>query len=174
MIKVVLFGPESSGKTTLAAALAAHYKTRWVPEYMRLYLEKKWKEKKELITQDDLIPIAKGQLACEVDAAKKVDDLLICDTNLLELKVYSDYYYDGFCPDFIKKEATKNNYDIYLLTYIDVPWEADKLRDRPNNREEMFALFELELKKHQFPYVILKGDPEKRLRRAITVIDKLL
>src|SRR5690554_8219055 len=107
-MKVVLYGPESTGKTTLAAQLAAHYDTEWVPEYMRTYLERKWEEKKELITRDDLIPIAEGQLAHEAELAKKAEKLLICDTNLLELKVYSEYYYDGFCPEFIRKKATKN------------------------------------------------------------------
>lgn len=174
MIKVVLFGPESTGKTTLAEQLAGYYNTVWVPEYMRTYLERKWEEKKELITQDDLIPIAKGQLAHEAELAKKAEKLLICDTNLLELKVYSEYYYEGYCPETIRKEATKNNYDIYLLTYIDTPWEPDRLRDRPNNREELFALFEAELIKNQFPYVILKGNKEERLQRAVSVIDNLL
>lgn len=174
LVKVVLFGPESTGKTTLSQQLAAHYNTLWVPEYMREYLDKKWEEKHQFISPDDLLPIAKGQLASEKAASEKVDKLLVCDTNLLELKVYSEYYYDGFCPDFIKREATKSKYDIYLLTYIDVPWEEDRLRDRPNNREEMFNLFENELIEQGFPYVILKGEKEERLQRAISVIDKLL
>lgn len=174
MVKVVLFGPESTGKTTLSKQLAAHYKTQWVPEYMRAYLEEKWNSKKELIQKEDLIPIAKGQLNLQKEAAQRADNLLICDTNLLELKVYSEYYYDGYCPKFIKTEATKNNYSIYLLTYIDIPWEPDILRDRPNNREEMFHLFETELIKQNFPYKVLKGNEKERFNSAVEVIDKLL
>lgn len=174
LVKVVLFGPESTGKTTLSKQLASYYETLWVPEYMREYLNEKWDKKKESISQEDLLPIAEGQLRIERETAEKVEKLLICDTNLLELKVYSEYYYDGFCPNFIQFEATKDKYDIYLLTYIDVPWEEDRLRDRPHNREEMFNLFEAELKKHDFPYVILKGNKEKRLQEAIAHIDKLL
>lgn len=174
MIKVVLYGPESTGKTTLAKQLAAHYNTLWVPEFMREYLEEKWNTEKQLVSKEDLLPIAKSQLALEREASKKVDKLLICDTNLLELKVYSEYYYDGFCPEFISAEATKNDTSIYLLTYIDIPWESDILRDRPNDRKEMFRIFETELNKQGFPYEVLKGKEEKRFNRAVEIIDALL
>lgn len=174
LIKVVLYGPESTGKTTLAMQLAEHYNTLWVPEYMREYLQKKWDSNKELVVKEDLIPIANGQLKLEKDAAQKVENLLICDTNLLELKVYSEYYYDGFCPSEIKNEATKNEYSIYLLTYIDTPWDVDDLRDRPNNREEMFRIFEAELKEQDFPYQILKGNETERFENAVKIIDALL
>jgi NadR type nicotinamide-nucleotide adenylyltransferase len=174
LIKVVLYGPESTGKTTLAKQLAKHYKTLWVPEYMREFLQKKWDIEKKLVEKEDLIPIAKGQLQLEKKAFQQVENLLICDTNLLELKVYSEYYYDGFCPSEIKTEATKDNYSIYFLTYVDTPWEPDVLRDRPNNREEMFRIFEAELKKQNFPYKILKGDKEERFENAVKIIDKLL
>lgn len=174
MIKVVLYGPESTGKTTLAKQLAAHYNTEWVPEYMREYLEEKWKMEKKEVSKSDLIPIAKGQLALEKEISKKANRLLICDTNLLELKVYSQYYYQGYCPDFIAKEATKDNYTIYLLTYVDVPWESDILRDQPHNRGEMFRIFETELKEQNFPYRILKGNKENRLQQAIEIIGPIL
>ncbi|WP_084426689.1 AAA family ATPase [Aequorivita capsosiphonis] len=174
MIKVVLYGPESTGKTTLAKQLAAHYSTSWVPEFMRVYLEEKWDLKKELVAREDLLPIAKGQLKLENDISQQVEKLLICDTNLLELKVYSEYYYDGFCPKEIINEATKDNNCIYLLTYIDTTWEPDILRDRPKNREEMFRIFEAELKKQDFPYRILKGNEEERFNTAIGIIDQLL
>ncbi|CAM3318966.1 hypothetical protein AEQU2_00518 [Aequorivita lipolytica] len=180
LIKVVLYGPESTGKTTLAKQLAEHYNTLWVPEFMREYLQKKWDSKKELVAREDLIPIAKGQLKLENEASQQVENLLICDTNLLELKVYSEYYYNGFCPSEIKNEATNlsavggNNYSIYLLTYIDTPWEVDDLRDRPNNREEMFRIFEAELKEQGFPYKILKGNQKERFKKAVEIIDVLL
>lgn len=174
MIKVVLYGPESTGKTTLAKQLAKHYNTSWVPEFMREYLEEKWNSSKELVEKKDLIPIAVGQSKLENKISKQVENLLVCDTNLLELKVYSEYYYDGFCPTEIKEEATKDNYSIYLLTYVDTPWEADVLRDRPNNREEMFRIFETELKKQNFPYEILKGNKEERFNKAVEIIDALL
>lgn len=174
MIKIVLYGPESTGKTTLAKQLAQHYKCGWVPEYMREYLEAKWEREKRTVSKEDLVPIAKGQLELERKIAEKSDTLLICDTNLLELKVYSEYYYNGYCPGFIKREATKNNNSIYLLTYIDNPWEEDILRDRPNNRAEMFCIFEAELKKHNFPYHIIKGNMDERFNNAVAIINTLL
>lgn len=174
LIKVVLYGPESTGKTTLAKQLAKHYNTLWVPEFMREYLQKKWNSKKELVSKEDLIPIAKGQLKIENEISQHIENLLICDTNLLELKVYSEYYYDGFCPLEIKNEATQDNYSIYLLTYVDTPWEQDILRDRPNNRKEMFRIFEAELKKQNFPYQVLKGKEKERFENAVRIIDALL
>ncbi|PHR11497.1 MAG: nicotinate-nucleotide adenylyltransferase [Aequorivita sp.] len=174
LTKVVLYGPESTGKTTLAKQLAEHYKTLWVPEFMRDYLQKKWDFEKKLVEKEDLIPIAKGQLKLEMEALQQVQNLLIYDTNLLELKVYTEYYYNGFCPIEIKKEATKNKFSIYLLTYVDTPWEADDLRDRPENREEMFRIFEAELKTHNFPYEVLKGNEKERFENAVKIIDELL
>jgi NadR type nicotinamide-nucleotide adenylyltransferase len=172
-IKVVLYGPESTGKTTLAKQLAAHYNTKWVPEYMREYLEKKWENEQKPIARNDLIPIAKGQIASENKALEEANDLLFCDTNLLEIKVYSEYYYNGYCPPEIKTATEENQYHHYFLTYIDVPWEADKLRDRPHDRLKMFTIFEAELRKKQLPYTILKGSIEQRMKTAIKIIEKL-
>lgn len=174
LIKIVLFGPESTGKTTLARQLAEYYNTQWVPEYMREYLEDKWTKEEGLIAQEDLIPIAKGQLESEIKAIEKVENLLICDTDLLQLKVYSEYYYNGFCPIEIKDGIAKQKNRFYFLTYIDIPWEEDILRDRPHKREEMFHIFETELKKQKLPYKILKGTKKERMGMAIKIIDALL
>ncbi|PVW15355.1 AAA family ATPase [Marixanthomonas spongiae] len=173
-LKIVLYGPESTGKTTLAKQLAAHYNTLWVPEYMRSYLEEKWESEREMISRDDLLPIAKGQMALENKLAKKANRLLFCDTNLLELKVYSEYYYNGFCPSELKRAAQKNHYHHYFLTYIDVPWEADRLRDRPHDRMKMFSIFEAELRNQQLPYTVLKGSVEQRMKAATKHIERLL
>lgn len=172
-IKIVLFGPESSGKTTLAQQLAAHYNTRWVPEFMREYLQEKWDSEKKICEVEDLLPIARGQMQLENNAASKVDTLLFCDTNLLELKVYSEYYYHGFCPSEIKNFAIKNRYDLYLLTYIDTPWEQDDLRDRPHDRQKLFRIFETELQQLQLPFQLVKGSKAERLETAIQAIEKL-
>lgn len=173
-LKVVLFGPESTGKTTLAKLLGEHYQTEWVPEYMREFLERKWELTGELISRDDLLPIANGQLKSEQEAIQRVDSLLICDTDLLEIKVYSEYYYDGYCPKEIVEQAIDNKPDIYLLMYIDTVWEEDMLRDRPNDREEMFQIFENELIKQNLPYQVLVGGKEKRFKRSVEIIDSLI
>lgn len=174
LVKVVLFGPESTGKTTLSVQLARYYNTVWAPEFARKYLQDKWNNERKICEQKDIIPIAEGQIKLENDLALKADKVLICDTDLLETKVYSEEYYGGFVEDELDEAAIKNEYDIYFLTYIDTPWEADDLRDRPEQRLQMFTAFENTLKKYNRPYVLLKGDKETRLKKAIEVIDELL
>lgn len=174
IIKVVLFGPESTGKTTLSIQLARHYNTVWVPEFARDYLQDKWNNQRKTCENHDLIPIAEGQMRLENELAKKADKVLFCDTDLLETKVYSQEYYGGFVDKKLDKAANTNEYDLYLLTYIDTPWEADDLRDRPELRLEMFIAFEKALKDHDKNYILLKGDKTTRLETAITAIDKIL
>ncbi len=174
VVKVVLFGPESTGKTTLSQQLARHYNTVWAPEYAREYLQDKWNNTRKTCEASDIIPIAVGQMKLENDLAKKADKVLICDTDLLETKVYSQEYYGGFVDKKLDKAAKENQYDLYLLTYIDTPWEADDLRDRPEQREEMFRAFEQALKDHNKNYILLKGDKKTRLKKAVKAIDKIL
>lgn len=172
-IKVVLYGPESTGKSTLAKELATYYKTVFVEEFSRIYAETKAKNNVKL-SKEDVLPIAIGQIKLENEQIKKANKLLICDTDLLETQVYSEFYYDGFCPDSIKKYALKNHYDLYFLTYIDTPWESDGIRDQPNNRLQMFNAFEQALINSKKRYVVVKGSFEERLSSCITQIDELL
>ncbi len=174
IIKIVLFGPESTGKTTLSKQLAAHYKTLWVPEYAREYLQEKWDREQKTCEPEDLLPIAKGQMQLENELTKKANNILFCDTDLLETKVYSETYYGNFCDPMLEKYALKNTYDLYFLTYIDVPWEKDDLRDKPFEREQFFNYFKNTLLKYNRPFVILKGDKETRLQTAIKTVDELL
>jgi NadR type nicotinamide-nucleotide adenylyltransferase len=174
VIKVVLFGPESTGKTTLSEQLARHYNTVWVPEYARDYLQDKWNNERKTCEPHDLLPIAEGQMRLENKLAKKATDILICDTDLLETKVYSEAYYVGDCDPILEKYALENKYDLYLLTYIDIPWEADDLRDKPNEREEMFNYFKDTLEKYGKNFITLKGNKKQRLEKAINQIDQIL
>ncbi len=173
-IKVVLFGPESTGKTTLSRQLARYYNSVWVPEYARDYLQNKWNNERKTCEPKDLLPIAIGQIKLENKLAKKTNTVLFCDTDLLETKVYSEAYYTGNCDPILEKYALQNTYDLYFLTYIDTPWEADDLRDKPNHRKQMFEAFENALIKHNRPYVLLKGNKKERLETAVKHIDKLL
>ncbi|PRX56588.1 AAA family ATPase [Flagellimonas meridianipacifica] len=174
LVKVVLFGPESTGKTTLSKQLADHYQTLWVPEYAREYLQEKWDREQKTCEPDDLLPIAYGQMDLENTLAKKANKILICDTDLLETKVYSEAYYLGYSDPLLEKYALLNSYDLYLLTYIDVPWVKDDLRDKPDERERMFSYFHETLKKYDRNFVTLKGDKEQRFQSAKQHIDKLL
>ncbi|WP_282075095.1 ATP-binding protein [Maribacter aquivivus] len=174
VLKVVLFGPESTGKTTLSEQLARHYHTVWVPEYARDYLQDKWNNERKTCEPHDLLPIAAGQMRMENNLTKKATDILICDTDLLETKVYSEAYYIGNCDPVLEKYALENTYDLYLLTYIDIPWEADDLRDKPDEREQMFNYFKDTLEKYGKNFITLKGNKKERLQKAINHIDTLL
>ena len=174
LVKIVLFGPESTGKTTISQQLARHYNTVWVPEYARDYLQNKWNNFRKTCENDDLIPIAIGQMKMENELSKKADRVLICDTDLLETKVYSQEYYGGYVDPRLDEAAQTNTYDLYLLTYIDTPWEEDDLRDRPELRLEMFQAFENALKTHGKKYIILKGSRKKRFNKAVKAIDKII
>ena len=173
-IKIVLFGPESTGKTTLSEDLSEHFNAPLVKEYMREYLQQVWDAEKRVCETKDIIPIAEGQIQAENRLAEEASDLLICDTDLLELKVYSEAYYNGYCDPQLLKHALNNHYDLYFLTYIDVPWTPDDLRDKPHDREGMFQRFQNALDQSNKPYFILKGDRETRLKIAIKKIDQLL
>ncbi len=173
LIKVVLFGPESTGKTTLSRQLAKYYNTMWVPEYAREYLQKKWDREQKTCEPHDLLPIAEGQMRLENELSKRAKEILFCDTDLLETKVYSEAYYVGNCDPLLEKYALRNSYDLYLLTNIDTPWEADDLRDKPDEREAMFAYFKATLEKYDKNFITLSGDKETRLKIAVEHIEKL-
>ena len=173
-IKVVLFGPESTGKTTLSRQLARYYNSVWVPEYARDYLQNKWNNERKTCEPKDLLPIAEGQMQLENEMTKEVRQLLICDTDLLETKVYSEAYYLGHSDPILEKYALQNTYDLYFLTNIVTPWVKDDLRDKPDEREKMYLYFKDTLEKYHRNFVILKGDKETRFKKAVYHIDKLL
>lgn len=172
-IKIVLYGPESTGKSSLAKELAKYYETNYVAEFSRIYAEAKAKDNLQL-TKADVIPIAVGQMQLENEQLKTANKVLICDTDLLETQVYSEFYYHGFCPELVKKYAIENTYDLYFLTYIDTRWEADGIRDQPNNRLQLFNRFEQALIDSKKPYIVVKGGFEERLNTCKTHIDELL
>lgn len=174
LVKVVLFGPESTGKTTLSIQLAKHYNTVWVEEFARPYLQTVWNQERRTCEPKDIMPIAYGQIALENRLAKRADKVLICDTDLLETKVYSEEYYGGYVDPLLEVAAVDNTYDLYLLTYIDTPWVEDDLRDRPEQRLEMFNAFKKALDDYDRPYILLKGDKETRLKAATEAIDKII
>lgn len=173
-LRVVLYGPESTGKTTLAKQLAERFDTVWVPEFMRDYSQKKWERERKAVEKADMLPMAVGQMQQENLLAPEANKVLICDTNLMELVVYSKAYYQGWVDPLLLKPALKAQYDLYILTYIDVPWIKDDLRDRPNQRDWMFSLFKDTLDAYDLPYRTLKGNYTQRLDRAEEMIVQLI
>lgn len=167
--KIVVIGPESTGKSTLAASLATHFDTVWVPEYAREFIDRLNRDYQE----SDLIDIAKGQIASEVNLEAQANNLLICDTNLLVLKIWSEYKY-GACDQEILDLIKKRKYDLYLLTYIDVPWSDDPQREHPHLRDFFYSAYKNELAARNLPFVEIKGEFYERKKRAIEAIDSLL
>lgn len=173
-IKIVLFGPESTGKSSLAKFLASHYKTHYVEEYARQYLQKKWDNFGKICEKQDLIPIAKGQIKNENIMSKKANRILFCDTDLLTTAVYSRLYFNGFCDAKLDKFSKHNYYDLYLLMDIDIEWVKDDLRDRPNERAEIFNVFKDALIENNKNYMIVSGNFEKRKKTSTEFIDNFL
>ena len=171
--RIVIYGPESTGKTTLARDLANHYKTKWVPEYAREYLQKKWDLYKGKCDLDDLINIALGQIKMENKIISKSKKFIFCDTNILVTKVWSETHFAGYSSPEIKNILKSVRYDYYFLTNIDVPWVKDDLRDRPDNREEMFNYFRKQLDIDEIQYSLVSGDNEERLKKAILILNKI-
>ena len=172
-LRIVLYGPESSGKTTLAKALAKQFQTTWVPEFARNYLQEKWDQKKEVCSLEDLIIIAKGQINQENNIIEDANKFLFCDTNVLITKAWSETHFNGYCAPEIQYWVDTFKYDHYFLTDIDVPWQADDLRDRPNRRKQMFDYFENLLKNKKASYTLLNGNLNLRLEKAKVILETL-
>ncbi|KQO34677.1 ATPase [Flavobacterium sp. Leaf82] len=172
IIKIALFGPESTGKTTLAKQLAEYYETEWVPEFARDYLQKKWEENQHICVADDMLPIAYGQVALENKKLSSAKKYLFSDTNLMVTKVFSEMYY-GYSDPLLNEAALEHEYDLFFLTDIDVPWEKDDIRDTPDGRETVFSVFKQTLIDAKKPFITLSGNKEDRLAKAISIIDNL-
>lgn len=158
-----MIGPECTGKTTLAARLADRFAAPWVPEYAREYAL----SVRRFLTIDDVVPIAKGQMALEDAAASDV--LLVLDTDLISTVVYSRHYYEQ-CPEWIEREARARKADLYLLTDIDVPWAADAVRDPAARRAALHGEFAIALATYGAAFVVIRGDWETRFAAAVEAI----
>lgn len=171
MKKIVIIGPESTGKSTLSAQLAAHYQTVWVPEFARGYLETLGRP----YEQEDLLRIAEGQLKLEDEQAAKAERLMICDTDLQVIKVWSEAKY-GDCDPRILELIASRQYDMYLLTYIDIAWEDDPLREHPLPEERMhfYMVYRDTVVNAGLPWADIRGGYAQRLQTAIEAIDELL
>lgn len=164
--RVCIFGPESTGKSTLTRRLAKHFETVWVPEYARTHIESRGGD----ISLDDIPMIARGQMAAEDALAFDSQGFLFCDTDLVTTTIWSNWLF-GECPDWIEREAAARSYDLYLLTDVDVPWVDDAIRYLPKERQTFFDKCVSELKQRDRPFVVIRGDWEQRLEVAIEAVE---
>lgn len=165
MKKIVFTGPECSGKTTLCKSVADYLQINWVAEYARSYLN----DLNRPYEEEDLLKIAKGQVQQEKIVAENETTFLLCDTSLLVLKIWSDYKYNR-CHPFILESLQKDTTDLYFLCSPDIPWEEDPLREHPQQRQQLFSIYESALIAMKKPYIILEGEKIKRKEEALKLI----
>lgn len=168
-IRVCIYGPESTGKTTLARQLAEHYQTVWVPEFARGYID----EKGGQFTYGDIVKIARGQASLEDKLARQANRILFCDTDAITTTIYSRHYF-GKCPEKVKTIADNKRYHLYLFTRIDIGWESDPQRDLGHRREEFETVFREELNVRGISFVEITGKGDTRLDNAVSAIEAYL
>lgn len=171
MRKIVIVGPESTGKSTLSAQLAAHYKTVWCPEFAREYLMEKGKN----YSYDDLLNIAHGQLELENTMITEArDNFYFIDTDMYVMKVWCEVAFEK-CHTWILKQIASRQYDLYLVCNVDLPWVKDELREYPDlaTRKKIFKMYKDLAITSGTPWAEISGDYGQRLQMAISVIDAL-
>jgi nicotinamide riboside kinase len=198
--KIVIIGPESTGKSTLCRQLAEHFQTLWVPEYAREYLTEHGTD----YTYDDLLVIAKGQVALEEECVKELnrqlaignkqtipardsaltshdsrltshESVLFIDTDMYVMKVWCEFVF-GKCHSWILRRIVERKYDFYLLCNIDLPWVKDELREYPElaKRQQLYLMYRDILVNQTVPWSEISGGYEERLKQAIEVINNFL
>lgn len=181
--KIVILGPESTGKSTLSEQLAQHYDTMWCPEFAREYLMVNGTN----YTFEDLLTIAKGQLALEDEYAMMLENQslplledgghipLFIDTDMYVMKVWCEFAF-GDCHSFVLDQIIARKYDLYLLCNVDLPWSNDELREYPelHIRQRLYNIYKDIMINQSVPWVEVSGNYEERLMKAIREVDKLL
>ena len=172
--KIVVIGPESTGKTSLCEQLAAHFQTKWCPEYAREYLLSHGNQ----YSFEDLLTIAKGQVELEdrytesVIKEKNGSPLLFIDTDQYVMKVWCEFVFDR-CHQWILDQIVRRKYDLYLLCNTELPWVKDELREYPDleSRERLFHIYKDILINENTPWVEIRGEDYKlRLKTAMAAV----
>ncbi|MDP4282881.1 MAG: ATP-binding protein [Bacteroidota bacterium] len=171
--KIVVIGPESTGKSTLCEQLSNHFNTLWVPEYAREYLEKNG----TAYTYDDLLLIAKGQIESEEKITQNLTsgilaDKLFIDTDMYVMKVWCEFVFNQ-CHNWILNRIAERKYDLYLLCNVDLPWIKDSLREYPDKkiREKLYYYYKDLMVNQGVTWCDISGSYEERLNKAVQFIE---
>ncbi len=172
--RVVVLGAESTGTTTLSKALAAHYKTVWVPEYGRVYSEGKIGAGEEAIWRTaEFTTIARAQIALEDALAECSNGLVICDTDQFATTVWHERYMGGSSNE-VETLARSHEYDLYIVTGDEIPFVQDGTRDGEHIRHQMHERFVKKLQDEHKKFIVVTGSREERLKQAIAAVDSIL
>lgn len=173
--KIVVIGPESTGKSTICEQLATHFNTEWCPEYAREYLITHGTN----YAYDELLTIAKGQLSLEDKIASRIKDnssgLYFIDTDMYVMKVWCEFVYQK-CHEYILQQIVSRQYDLYLLCNVDLPWVKDELREYPDleTRRVLYSIYKDIMINQKTPWIEISGEPNERLEIAINAVKDLL
>jgi NadR type nicotinamide-nucleotide adenylyltransferase len=166
--KIAITGPESTGKSMLAQQLADRFRTVWVPEFARVYLL----QTEGNYNYDDILKIARGQKRSEEALSDIARKIMFSDTELLVTKIWCDVKYKK-CHPWILENIEKQDYDLYLLMDIDLPWVHDPLREHPDERKYLFDLYRNELEARKLNYRIVSGLDDKRFKNAVGFVEEI-
>ncbi|HYM92692.1 MAG TPA: AAA family ATPase [Chitinophagaceae bacterium] len=170
--KIVIIGPESTGKSTLCFELAKHYNTLWCPEFAREYLLMHGKK----YSYADLLIIAKEQLRSEDEYSENVSsELLFIDTDMYVMKVWCEFVYNK-CHPFILQQIAERKYDLYLLCNVDLPWVADELREYPDLeiRKKIYSMYKDIMITQSVTWKEISGKYDERLKSAIDAVEEVI
>lgn len=171
--KIVIIGPESTGKSTLCDQLAKHYHTEWVRECAREWLLKNG----TAYNYDDLLSIAKCQLDLEDNVVRGLSPdkkFVFIDTDMYVMKVWCEYVFNR-CHHWILNNIVKRKYDLYLLCNTDVPWIKDDLREYPDpeTRKKLFAFYKQAMVDQNIPWAEISGGYDVRFKTAVQKLNGL-
>ncbi len=169
LIKVAITGPESTGKSALAAALSAHFHTTFAGEYAREYLSRT----NGLYDLQDMTRICEGQIELEESAMANANEFCFFDTDMPVLKVWSQYRF-GLVPAAIEQAFMQRKYDLHLLCMTDLPWQPDAFRESPGQEERdlLYIIYRNLLIDGRRPFVEISGTGDIRFQQALKALSK--
>jgi HTH-type transcriptional regulator, transcriptional repressor of NAD biosynthesis genes len=172
--RVCVVGAESTGTTSIAAQLADHFQTVWVPEYGRDYTEVRKIDSERIAWQThEFVHIALQQQKNEDAMARRANRVLFCDTDALATCIWHERYMGGWSVD-VERIADRRRYHLYLLTAPDIPFVQDRIRDGELLRQWMTDRFRVELIRRECPWKFLEGSIDQRMQTAVQAVERLL
>jgi NadR type nicotinamide-nucleotide adenylyltransferase len=166
IVRVAILGAESTGKSTLAEALAQHYGTVWVPEYLREFVDTRGR----VPFEEDQYGIACTQLERENQAAARASRFLFCDTTPLMTAIYSRVYWNRV-DEQLAALAAAHDYALTLVAAPDNPWVPDGLmRDSDEVRQMEHGMVVETLEERRIAFVQVSGDLPQRMRQVMELL----